>query len=396
MSIYIQEGWGKSNKIDQAINDNSINGVVWSPRDEDPITLPATISHYKDDYPDCQMLFDPQFYVTTLANPRDGHLPDYPYYHTGLTRVNFNNPQTIQNYATDSLNYQATLPLDRILSPTVLFEDFRDPWSQVAVMMANASVNIHANIHEAPPLLISLVISEAALHSTGNLEEFLDAISILPAKGFYLIVHRSTPVYQAAFDPAPLENLIYLVYALAEINQFEVVLGYCDLVGLLMHAVGATATCAGWYQNLRQFTMNRFLPSDGGRQPKQRYSSIPLLNTVFFTDLDNTQYVGQLASVLSNTHYDTVFTAGRTPSNTPWSAEVSTLHHWVVLSQLLTMIDGMPVRQRIDRCIQILDTAEISYRNATQGTFQFDPLANNRHLRQWRQALTNFRNRAGI
>lgn len=398
MSIFVQDGWGKSDKIDHGIQDGSVSGVIWSPRDEDPLTLPNTISQYKASYANAQMLFDPQFYTATVANPRIGRLPDYPYYPGGLTRASFTDPQNIQKYVKETLDYQFTLDLDRIISPTVLFEDFRDPWSQVALMMASASVSYHSTMSSVPPLLISLVASESALTSTGDLEEFLDALSLLQTTGVYLIIQRSTQIYQSAFEPTPLENLLYMVYALADVNQFELVLGYCDFVGILMQAAGAKATCSGWYNNLRQFTMDRFRQSEGGRQPRPRYSSLPLLNSIFVDEMDNINYIGQISTILSNTTYDSIFNTSSSPSSvsSSWSLAVSTLHHWSVLFNLTNPFQGMTVQQRLSQCMNLIDTADTIYGTLIQNGITFDPTSNNRHLRQWRQALTNFRTRAGI
>ena len=398
MSVFAQEGYGKSNKIDLGIQDGSLTGIVWSPRDEDPSSVTTTISRYKASYPDMKMIFDPQFYITNLVSPRAGRLPDYPYYRNGLTRASFSNPRNIQTYVKETLDYESTLQLDYLTSPSILFQDFSDPWSQVSLMMATESVNYHGRMHSVPPLLLSLIVSESALSSTGGLQDFLDAFSVMDAQGLYLIVQRDDSIYQATFDPTRLENLIYLVYVLAEINGFEVVCGYCDFIGLLLQAVGAKAICNGWYNNLRQFTMDRFLPSQGGRQPRPRYSSLPLLNSIFVEDMDNIYTLQQLPLVLSNTGHDRLFTSGRQPSSvsSSWSMELSTLNHWSVISRALTQLGNGTVTQKLDRCAALIHSAATIYSGLSRSGMAFDPLSNQRHLQQWRQAFINFRARINI
>lgn len=396
MTIYAQEGWGKSDKIDRGIEAGSISGVIWSPRDEDPRSLPQTILECRSAHPGAMMLFDPQFYATTVTNPRVGRLPDYPYYQDGLSRASFSNPQNIQDFVRDTLEYQAKLQVDRLVGPTVLFEDFRDPWSQVALMMASASVSYHASMHSPPPLLISLLISETALTSQSSLEEYLDHLSLLEAHGIYLIVRRNSQQYQAAFEPTPLENLLYLAYVLAEINKYEVVSGFCDFVGLLLHAVGVTATGSGWHSNLRQFSMVRFEQAEGGRQPRPRYSSLPLLNSILIDELDNINYIGQLPVVLSGSPYDNVFSGTTPPSSTPWPQDTSALHHWSVLQSSAARVQGGTVPQRLNLCMQMLGQAEAIYNSLGQSGVTFDVSSGNRHLRQWREALANFRARVGV
>lgn len=396
MTIYAQEGWGKSDKIDRGMEVGSIAGVIWSPRDEDPRSLPQTILQCSSAHPEAVMQVDPQFYATTVTSPRAGHLPDYPHYRDGLSRASFHDPQNIQNFVKDTLDYQAMLPVGRLVAPTILFEDFNDPWSQVALMMASAAVSYHASMHSPPPLLISLLVSETALTSQGSLEQYLDQLSLLEAHGLYLIVRRNSQQYQAAFEPAPLENLLYLVYVLAEINQFEVVCGFCDFVGFLLHAVGAKATASGWYSNLRQFSLIRFLPAEGGRPPRPRYSSLPLLNSILIDDLDNIHYIGRLPVVLSGTPYDGVFSGTTSPSSVPWPPDTSALHHWAVLESSAARVQRGTVTHRLNLCTQMLGQAEATYNSLGQSGVTFDVSSGNRHLRQWREALANFRARVGV
>ena len=398
MSIYVQHGWGKSDKIIRGISDNSISGVIWSPRDEELGALSPAINAHRTN-PSVIMLLDPQFYAATIPNPRVGKLPDYPYYPDSLlTRADFNNPQNIQDYAQNTINYQVTLSLDRIVSPTICFEDFQDQWSQIALMMANASINYHASISDIPPLLLSFVFTETALSSQSGLEDFLDAVSTLDASGIYLIIRRSSQAYPTSLEPNRLENLLYLIYALAHINEFEVICGYSDFESILLHAVGANAIGCGWYNNLRQFSFDRFQPASGGQPARPRYSSLQLLNSILFVEeLDSIHYIGQLASVLSGSTYDNAFSNQQTPSNVSWPLDISTLHHWSVLQQATNIVQsGTSISQRLDISSSMIGQAEAMYQQLIRSGVTFDTPSSNRNLLNWRTALLNFRNRVGI
>ena len=397
MSIYVQHGWGKSNKIIRGILDNSISGVIWSPRDEDVGALSPAISEHKTN-PSVIMLVDPQFYAATIPSPRVGKLPDYPYYPASLlTRADFNNPQNIQDYARNTIDYQLNLSLDRIVSPTICFEDFQDQWSQIALMMANASVNYHASISDIPSLLLSFVFTETALSSQSGLEDFLDAVSTLDASGIYLIIRRSSQEYPTSLEPNRLENLLYLIYALAHINEFEVICGYSDFESILLHAVGANAMGCGWYNNLRQFSFDRFQPTGGGQQARPRYSSLQLLNSILVEELDSIHYIGQLASVLSGSTYDNAFSNQQTPSNISWPLDISTLHHWSVLQQATNRVQsGTSISQRLDISSSMIGQAEAMYQQLMRSGVTFETPSSNRNLLNWRTALLNFRNHVGI
>jgi hypothetical protein len=398
MSIYVQHGWGKSDKIIRGISDNSVSGVIWSPRDEDPGSLPSTISQHKAVNPSVVMLIDPQFYVTTIPNPRAGKLPDYPYYPDSLlTRADFNNPQNIQDYARNTIDYQLKLNLDRLVSPTICFEDFQDQWSQIALMMANATINYHTSIPDIPPLLLSFVFSETALSSQISMEDFLDAVSMLNASGIYLIVRRGNQPYPTSLEPNRLENLLYLVYTLSDVNQFEVVCGYSDFESILLHAVGVNATGCGWYSNLRQFSFDRFQPALGGQPARPRYSSLQLLNSILVEELDSIYYGGQLQSVLSGGTYDGAFSNQQTPSNVSWPLDISTLHHWSVLQRATDRVrSGTSVGQRLDFSNNMIGQAAAMYQQLIQSGVTFETPSGNRNLLIWRTALANFRTRVGI
>lgn len=398
MSIYAQHGWGKSDKILRGISDNSISGVIWSPRDEEPGSLPLAMAEHKAAGTNSVMIIDPQFYATTITNARSGKLPDYDYYPNSLlTRANFNNPQNIQDYAQNVIDYQLTLDVDRIVSPTICFDDFQDQWSQIALMMANAAINYHASKSNIPPLLVSLVFSETALSSTTGLEEFLDIVSVLETQGIYLIIVRSSQSYPTSLEPNRLENLLYLVYTLAHVNQLELICGYSDLESVMLHAVGVNATGCGWYSNLRQFSFDRFLPASGGQPARPRYTSLPLLNSILTEELDSINYIGQLSSVLSGSIYDGAFDNQPTPSIVAWPLDVSTLHHWSALQQAVNrVLSSTSVGQRLDICVDMIGQAEVRYQQLMQSGVAFDTPSSNRNLRNWGAAISSFRSRVGV
>ena len=149
MGVLAQAGWGKSDKIERGLRAGHISGVVLSPRDQAPANLAEYLQALRGEFgEDVEILFDPQFYATTVDDARDRYLPDYPYYRSGLTRANFISQQDIHAYAASVIGYQATLDLDRILSAGVRVSDFNNTWSQIALSLALESINEHSRIEE--------------------------------------------------------------------------------------------------------------------------------------------------------------------------------------------------------------------------------------------------------
>ena len=398
MTVYAQAGHGKSDKIIRGMSDGSINGVIWSPKDESPPSMQMDIHNYKTEFADSMMLFDPQFYTTVLVGTKARCLGQYPYWRP-LSRSYFSNAANRRISVQETLDYQLTLNVDRLLSPSIEIDSFGSADCNISLLLANESIRYHQELSNTnlalPPLLISLIISEACLSSPTNFNSFLDDISIMPSAGFYLIVHRVESQYRARFDPNALENLLYLVYVLAKMHSYEVICGYSDFVGTLLCAVGAKAIGTGWFSNLRQFTMDRFLPPSPGRRARQRYSSQPLMNSIFLYEMDAIHRRGQLNSIMSGTTYDVVFNTVANPSNAPWAMDVSTLHHWFVLQGLTTLAPSGTVQDNLNICIGMISNAQAIYNNLRR-MMSFNVYTGDHHLQQWATAISNFRNRVNI
>jgi len=397
MALYAQHGYGKSDKIDTALAEGTLRGVVLSPRDEKPDNLEAYIGSLRGQYGDAvQIMVDPQFYASTITPARDGNLPYYDYYKAGLTRRSFIANNDIANYVAGVLQHQTSLDVSRVLSPTVFVNAFNDPWSQISLSLALETIDAHSKLNDAAPLLLSVVIDEAALRDQSAVEEFLDIVSVWQPHGYYILVRFSDQRYPCQLDEVVLSNLMYLVYALAEVNGFEVICGFSDFVGVLMSAVGATANCAGWHNSLRQFSLKRFQPATGGKQPRSRFSSARLLNSILIIpELDTIYQQGLLNQVLTGTAYEQAVANG--PADAPWPRATECLHHWAVLQSLDAGIAAVPgVAARLDFATQQVQQAVGLYAILDQAGIPFQQETGPRNLDVWRRAIRAFRTDAGI
>jgi len=390
MTILAQYGWGKSDYIETAAASRNIAGVVLSPRYESPAAIRAYARGLRATLSGFRILFDPQFYVTTIPAARDGELPRYPYYNRSQTRASFN-PKTVQQFAAQTLDYQNGLPIDQFISPSVLFNSFRDPWSQIAISLAQASTDWHRSHKHKRDLLVSLVFDEAALRDRDALEEFLNVITAIDAKGFYVLVRRSDPNYQASTDPDALTNLLYLTYSLTQANEFEVVFGYTDLVGLVLQAAGASAQATGWFNSLRQFSFRPFEQTSGGRVPRPRYTSRPLLNSILLNpELAQAHRIGKIDTVLSGTSSDGTLRAN--PTSSAWDRKIASLHHWEILRLASAEISRAKTSSAaLDVIQRMIDSALATYATLRTGGVVFDAATGDRELQVWKQAVAQLR-----
>jgi len=402
MSILAQCGYGRGTKIEQGLNDEVVHGVIMSPRDERRDRLEQAIQDWGSKYPNAIVMFDPQFYATNLNNPLDGHLSEFDYYNNncGLGRTHFSGTR-IQGYVKDCLDYQHqtfTSNISYLISPTILFDGFRDSWSQIALNMAVESADYHSRLASAQPLLISLVISETAFQAMDAMEEFLDALTEIEAQGYYIIIRRNAGSIQNAMESAPFGRFMYFCHVLTTINEYDVIVGYSDWHSFLLEAAGVKHTATGWYQNLRQFSLARFQPSSGGRHPRKRYSSSPMLSCPLINpELQDIFIANLISRVLSGSAHDVILQNGPLAGEANWSDETSCLAHWFSLNALSQQITAQSTQSgRIRTAERLIQNAKTLYTQLGSQNVSFDPSTGPDHIREWQRSLQEFRALAGI
>jgi len=402
MSILAQCGYGRGDKIEKGLNDGVIHGVIMSPRDERKDRLEQTIQDWGGSHPTALVMFDPQFYAASLDNPHDGHLSEFAYYHnnSNLGRTHFSGTR-IQGYVRECLDYQHETfgsNVAYLISPTILFDAFRDSWSQISLNMAVESADYHSSLNSPQPLLISLIISETAFQTIDAVEEFLDALTEIDAQGFYIIIRRNSLSLQNAMEGTPFGRFMYFCHVLTTINEYDVIVGYSDWYSFLLEAAGVTHTATGWYQNLRQFSLARFQASSGGRRPLKRYSSAPLLSCPLINpELQDIHLANLLPRVLSGSYHDAILQNGPAAGEPNWTDEISCLAHWNSLNALFQRLSALPTQSaRIQEAEQLMRNALTLYAQLGSRNVSFDPRTGPDHIREWQGSLREFRALAGL
>jgi hypothetical protein len=396
MALYAQHGHGKADKITDALNAGTVQGVIFGARNEKPENLAAYLARLSEQYA-CELLLDPQFYVSTLVPPHDRFLPEYPYYEAGRTANDFTT-RKIREYVRTTIDFQLDLGVTAIVSPSVIFESFSDRWYQIALNLADASLEHHASLNQAPPMLLSFIFAEEALGAEEELGRFLDTVTQdgWDAGGFYFVVARREGSYSQQFDSAHLANLLYLVHVLGEVNSLRVVCGYTDFVGITLRAAGAAAFATGWHQSLRQFHRKNFVERPPGGQPaRERYSSGPLFNSVFISELEDIHDVGRLTDVLSRVDLDQVITSAPSPLRAAWNQAVSQQHHWQTLHGLDAQLVG-GAREAMRHTLRRVREAQGCYALLERSGLTFERFTGKEHLAEWSRAISDFARRAGL
>ncbi len=269
MSFWVQHGYGKGQKLDDLLARGPLGGVVLSPADEDASALSSTAQSL--DGESIPFILDPQTYVWSIpdgtARNHDSNDLAFPRLHWSMSASEIEAIVNAVSAANDRLGTQITA------APTCLQRGFSDVWTPLAVQFARATLASASGDR----VYVSVVFDEAALSDWDAVEDWLDIATSLEARGFYLIAARSGPSYPQAWEPSRLANMLRLIYRLSEVNGFEVLIGYTDIDGLCSLAAGAAGIASGWYFSLRAFTEGKWQPSTGGRPPRPRVLSSPLL-----------------------------------------------------------------------------------------------------------------------
>jgi hypothetical protein len=398
MAVYIQHGNGKSDKITSALDDGTVGGVIFGAKNEKPDALRAYVAQIHAAYKGCELLFDPQFYVSTLTPANDRYLPEYPYYKPGRSASDFTGVSRVRRYAEDTLNFQVDLGVSALLSPTIIFGSFSDRWHQIALNLADASLECHAKLTKPPPLLLSFVLAEQALTAAGEVNRFLDTVTQdeWHADGFYFIIDSKEKTYNQRFESSPLAQYLYLVYVLGQLNGLRVLCGYTDFVGIPLRAAGAEAFATGWDQSLRQFHHENFLKRRPGGQPARvRYSSSPLFNSIFLSELQDIFEIEQLRYVLSGVQLDGQIASAANPENAGWTKEVSQRHHWQTLDVMDKGLSGS-VRKDVIKTMESLSEADTLCRYLERSGVQFDHSSGRDHIEGWLKGIREFQELAGL
>lgn len=395
MTLYAQHGYGKSDKIEHGINKGFLNGVILSPKDETIANMKGYITELRQKHTDIRVMLDPQFYASTVSPLKAGKLLQYPYFKEELTRRDLSMPTSISSHVDEVISFQLECGLEDLVSPTVIIEDFQGVWSQIALNLAVESAEYTKNNDRNNDLYINLCMSREALKNREAIDEYLDMLSLLEVKGFYILV-ESDNTGDRMIDESAYENLLYLCYSLSEVNMYSVVVGYSDLVGIPLLCVGVDAIASGWFNGLNRFSLKKFQPSSGGRSPNPRYTSLKLMNKILLIpELQTISDQGYLDQVLVGTSYDGLLE--RNPSSDAWNRSTECFHNWEVLFNICQEISSKnSIAEKLDYLVELLEEAMRLYQELEEHTIPFSPSSNKNHLTQWIRSVSNFRELVGI
>lgn len=392
MKLYAQIGYGLGDKLRDGLTENLIDGGIFSPKDLPRATLGTRIREIRNDFKKADILIDPQFYVSLFAdgpNTNVGHLPEWGYF-KGYRKSELEIAKTVRKVLDECLQNVAGEDVTGIISPTIHISQSLDSREAViAKSFIREARDVYGRLHDGRPLYASLVICREALQDRREFEDFINDITMLdgPPDGIYLVVAgRSSEARSELLHTDVLANWMLLNLCLS-INGMHVINGYSDLLSPFLGVAGASVGATGWWANLRMFSMERFFPIGGGRQPIARYFSRLLLNRITFAEKE------AIAAFLPDV-------INRLPHDVDYAPEpdrhAEALQSWETLRSLTTELVSDDTRAGIQNCFAAIERANQAYTNITAAGIALDMKSRNDHLEPLEEALNQFKERAEL
>ena len=298
MKLYAQQGYGtgsgENDRIIAGLAEGNIQGAIISPKDFSSERARPFLEQIQNEFPSADRLFDPQWYASILAydpDSRMGKLVSDGYtYFEARRRSQMESETQVRADLEACLSFQAQLPLTAVIAPGIVIRQrFNSAEGVIAKnFIRNARIAWDA-VGDDRPLYVTLAVDAEALQDRLALEEFLSEITILdfPPDGFYILIHNPTSgIAPELVDPRTLAGWMLLNHSL-NLNGFDVINGYSDLLTPFLVAAGGSAGATGWFNTQKVFSLDRFSPpSPGGRRPVLRYLSTRLLNSLRYDELE--------------------------------------------------------------------------------------------------------------
>ncbi|HCN30616.1 MAG TPA: hypothetical protein DIT64_18150 [Verrucomicrobiales bacterium] len=347
MKLYAQQGYGTGSgdrdKVIAGLAAGYIQGAIISPKDYGIDRATELLERMEGEHADADRLFDPQFYASVMAHDADGRLgkllsSDYEPYFEPRRRSQLESESRVRDDLRACLGFQAGLAVTAAIAPNIVI---RQRFNSIEAVI---SKNFIRNARQAwndegddRPLFVTLAMDAEALQERHELEEFLSDITVMdePPDGFYLLVNNPTSdIASELVDARTLAGWMMMNHSL-QLNGFQVINGFSDILTPFLCAAGGTAGATGWFNTQKVFSLNRFAPpAAGGMRPVPRYLSKGLLNSIRFDELHRLR--GRFPNVLNGLPTDANYDLSNGSQPDDQLAEV--LQTWDAISSFATPV----------------------------------------------------------
>ncbi len=397
MKLFAQHGYGDGNKLNEGFDNDYIQGVIFRPRDISPSRLIERCAELVNNYPNKEIIFDPQQYAATILhdpNTNLGKLEEYDSYIERLILSRLEREQYVVDVLHRTNTWVLNLDVTAIITPNILIRRSFDSRDAVIaknfIRLSNASVKKRK---KRQPIYATLAIHRDALINKTELQEFLNDITVLdnPPDGFYiLIAARSSEARSEILQDDVIAGWMLLNYSL-HVNGFKIINGYSDLLSPFLGIAGGDAGCTGWWSNARTFSIDQFIvSSSGGRLPIQRYLSKSLINRIRFDEYHAWRNIAP--AIINKLDSDNLYTEeGGEPER---AKEV--LQSWQTLQTLMNEFSRNNLQENLQIAEKAIQHAVDMYDTIESSGIRPDIRSNRDHLDPLQEGINLFKKFAEI
>lgn len=390
MGIFAQDGSRAGTKILNGFVEGEIEGVVLSLMSRSPENLIAQVETFQEENPGLHLMIDNHAHASVFPETdKHGKIPLYGLYDMNVTAFELQDDDKLNSIVEGTLDLQNNLGIPILTSPSLAMQEFNDANSQISLKMYDKSIAyMKSNVTGSKKLYLTLVFSEQALNQKHSMAQMLDRLSLLDADGFYIIVQRQKNDSGMWSSSDTLASLMYLVNSLHG-NEYEIIMGYTDLYGILLAAVGADHIASGWFQTLRQYSRNFYVNSSGG-PGNALYPSEGVLSSLYINpDLRNIiNSEGDFATKVVDEKYGASLLTN--PETAPWSDEAYALEQWRGLKSIVAGFTD-DVDANLSTLEGHIDSAQSVMAEIRAASIPIDDRHNDRHLEVWKIAIEKYR-----
>lgn len=383
MKLFAQIGHGLGDKVAQGLAENIIDGAIFSPKDLQYSTMRSRIFDLRDQYPNAEVLIDPQFYLSLYAGSpliNLGKADEWSSFKI-YRKSDLELMETIDTVLNEYFNEISAMNVTGVIAPSIYVSQSFD--SREAVIAKNFIRRARKVYSGRLPLYASLIVCREALQDQREFEEFLNDITLLtdPPDGFYVIIgSRSTEARSDIYHADVIANWMMLNRSL-KVNDFKVINGYSDILTPFLGVAGGYAGATGWWSNLRTFSMDRFFPSGGGRPPIIRYLSKILLNRITVSEKDAIKKF--IPEIINGLPHDADY-------NPEPNRNAEVLQSWEALKSLCNEADTLK------KCIELVESARYAYARWDEIGLPLDSKSDDSHVEPMVEGLRLYKERSQL
>lgn len=303
--LLVQHGPAKGQKIEKALKNNNVEGVIFSLREEKIESINNYINNVVD-LNENNSFIDPQFYYSTYD------------------KGNIKNLENVFNFPVDVYRRDMRTKDERIYKYFDEYEKYvSEKYSSIITpgfsidsidWKFDSSLDIYKyfkNKNNFQNYYMTLLISSKMFHSKNDIEEIIldiiDETKEYDNNGIYLIINYEelNDSNYEKIDSETLSNILYFIYKLKK-NNYNIMVGYAYINSILFAMLNCDFVSSGWFNNLRKFTNSKFENIDNFGRRKKKFFSIPLLSNINLETIRELKPFYDVNNLKSNTHCDDI------------------------------------------------------------------------------------------